>query len=118
VKKLGRSKVHRYSAEFRHRVIKSILEDNLSVSDAESRYGVSNQSIYRWLDGSNSQTSVGMSKDKEESDDKLKQRLEALEEELRLERLRSTAYKQMIKEAEEYFNISIEKKSGSKQSKK
>jgi len=59
-----------------------------------------------------------MSKDKEESDDKLKQRLEALEEELRLERLRSTAYKQMIKEAEEYFNISIEKKSGSKQSKK
>lgn len=91
----------------------------MSVSEAENRYGVSNQSIYRWLDGNNSFTSTAMGKNKEEvSDDKLKQRLEALEEELRLERLRSRAYKQMIKEAEEYFNISIEKKSGSKQSKK
>ena len=118
MKKLGRKKVNRYPSTFRLRVIKSILEDKVSVSEAETRYGVSNQSIYRWLDGNKPKTSESMSKSPKEDQEQLKARLKALEEELRLERLRTLAYKQMIKEAETYFNISIEKKSGSKQSKK
>lgn len=45
-------------------------------------------------------------------------RIEELEEELRLEKLKREAYQQMIKIAEERFKISIKKKFGTKQSNK
>jgi transposase len=117
VKKIGRKKVYRYTDEYRYRVLESILAGGLGVYEAARRYGVGVQSIYRWLD----QMEKGNSRmrDKKKGDkEKLEERLKALEEELRLERLRSQAYKEMIRQAEAHFNIAIEKKSGPKQSKK
>lgn len=117
MKKIGRKRVGKYTATFKTKVLRSILEEGLSVVEASKRYSVSDQSIYNWLDGK--QRSIEM--DKKESvntSDTTKEDLEALREALRLERLRVKAYEQLIKEAESYYNISIEKKSGSKQSKK
>ena len=124
MKKIGRTHVHRYSSAFREKVIRSILEEGLSVSEARKRYGFSrSQTLYRWLDELEKTTDSMSKKDNSSKQDTSKKdadqsELEALREELRLERLRSAAYKQMIKQAEAYFNIRIEKKSGSKPSRK
>ena len=113
----------RYDGDFRSKVLGSILEGDLGVYEAATRYGITNTTIYRWLDAIENKT-TGMRK-KSAKDQKsqakpndLSKELARLKEELRLERLRSQAYQEMIKHAEAYFNISIEKKSGSKQSKK
>ena len=126
MKKLGRKKVGCYSPSFRHRVIKSILEEGLTANEAARRFGLSNSvTIYRWLDKLDKEKIAPMEKDSikakttgQDSEKRAKAELEALKEELRIERLRSAAYKQLIKEAEDYYKIPIEKKSGSKPSKK
>lgn len=118
MKKLGRKKVGKYTESFRLRVIKSILEQDLGVHEAARQYGVSYMSIYRWLDQGSNTADTKMSKKEQRDKQKLEERLKALEEQLRIEQLRTQAYQEMIKQAEQYYNISIEKKSGSKQSKK
>ena len=110
--------MYRYSKEYRYRVLQSILDEGLGVHESARRYGVGVQSIYRWLDQLEKGNSTRMTDKKKEDGQKLEDRLKALEEELRLERLRSQAYKELIKQAEAYFNIRIEKKSGPKPSKK
>ena len=47
MKRIGRKKVHRYTPEFRKRVLRSILEDQLGVYEASKYYGISEQSIYK-----------------------------------------------------------------------
>lgn len=103
----------------------SILEGQLGVCQAATRYGISRMSIYRWLDALENNTdqlkkqkSKGAKAKEQSKKGDLSEEVSRLQEALRMERLRSQAYQEMIKQAETYFNISIEKKSGSKQSKK
>lgn len=44
-----RGKTFRYSRHFREEVLREIRRDNLTVLEAGNYYGVSFQSIYRWL---------------------------------------------------------------------
>lgn len=125
MKKLGRKKINRYSPDFRRKVVSSILEGQLGVCQAATRYGISRMSIYRWLDALENNTdqlkkqkSKGAKAKEQSKKGDLSEEVSRLQEALRMERLRSQAYQEMIKQAETYFNISIEKKSGSKQSKK
>ncbi|NNL16627.1 MAG: transposase [Flavobacteriaceae bacterium] len=127
--KLGRSKP-RYSDSFKALIIKKLIEQDYSIVELSRQYGVSTRTITRWIDrftnGNNSislhsQTQKTLNKRKSHQDDSkeaLLKQIEQLEASLEKEKMRSQAFKTMIEIAQKKFNISIEKKSGSKQSKK
>lgn len=126
--KLGRLKP-RYSESFKSQIIKELLEQKSSIIELSKYYGVPSMTITRWIDkftnGNNSislegQTHVELKKENQQEGSKeaLEKRIEKLESMLEEEKLRSKAYKKMIEIAQKRFNISIEKKSGTKQSKR
>lgn len=125
--KLGRTKP-RYSESFKTKIISEVIERDVSIVELSRYYGVSQKTITRWLDrftnGNNSisldsQTHAELKKEEQQSEsiEALQKRITQLESLLKNEKLRSAAYKTMIEIAQEKFNISIEKKSGPKQSK-
>lgn len=117
MKKLGRKRVHRYPLDFRTKIIRIILEGGMGILECSRHYGLSSQTIYNWLnemESSKDKEDIGEGLEGKEAD--LSKEVRRLEEELRLERLRSESYREMIKQAESHFNILIEKKSGSKPS--
>lgn len=110
-----------FSLGFKMMVIEQVLNGHLSKNEASRRYGIKGHStITRWIRKLHPEPSVQLlkksNKNKEESS--AEKRIKELEEALRVEKLRSLAYKTMIEIAEEKFQIPIEKKSDSKQSKK
>ena len=127
--KTGR-KLPRYSESFKKLLVKKVVEGEASCLIISRQYGVSSMSLYRWLDRYGLEFSVNFDSKEEESKknnvstnqkkgkDWCTKRIEELEEEVRMEKLRRLAYEQLIKIAEERFEISIEKKYGTKQSRK
>ncbi|MEL6140761.1 MAG: transposase [Bacteroidota bacterium] len=115
MKKLGRKRVSRYPLAYRTQILNRILKEDLGVRQAAREYGVASITIYRWLNQMEEEEHKKPTEAFSEDED-LASRVKCLEEALRLEQLRSAAYREMIQQAEAYFNISIEKKSGSKPS--
>lgn len=126
MKKIGRKKVWRYPLSFRQQMVKLILEQELPIRELSSRYGVAKWTLYRWLDEYSTTRVNSMKKGEDKKGKPISSEdiptkdmeLALLREELRIERLRTAAYKEMIHQAEQYYKIQIEKKSGSKQSNK
>ena len=119
----------RYSVKYKKRLVREVIDGGLSALEVARRYNVSSASMYRWLDEfgdeiiSNfelNQANKPMSSTpkNESNQENNSSRIEELEEELRLEKLKREAYQQMIKVAEERFKISIKKKFGTKRSDK
>ena len=128
--KYGR-KSKRHTEAFKKRLVKDAITNEVGVSLLEKRYGVSQTSIYRWLDkyGSEYIFDIGGKKSKGEMKEEeaelsdypeslSQSRIKELEEELRVEKMRNEGYKKLIELAEEEHGISIAKKYGTKQFKK
>jgi len=124
-------KLPKYSEQFKKKIVRLVIEDGYSPVEAAKRHDIGNASIYRWLDkyGDEINGNFELNQVKEPMSSPRKKeskkgpnqetnssRIEELEEELRLERLKREAYQKMIKIAEERFKISIKKKYGTKQS--
>ncbi|MDX2248157.1 MAG: transposase [Bacteroidia bacterium] len=117
-----------YSETFKTEVVKQIESGKLSVLEASREYAIGgSMTVYRWVNkyGTKS-TEMKRSEKKEKPEEVLAAELRARElsaevtalKRLReFERLRSESYLQMIKRAEEKFQLPIEKKSGAKRSK-
>jgi len=126
----------KYSDQFKKKIVRQIIDDGYSPLEIVRLHDIGSSSVYRWLnkyeDEINGNFELKQSKgsmsspqknQKKESGKKPDQetnssRIEELEEELRIEKLKREAYQQMIKIAEERFKISIKKKYGTKQSDK
>lgn len=117
-----------YSETFKSEVVKQIESGKLSVLEASRQYEIGgSMTVYRWLTKyGTKETEMKPTGKKEKlesvsaselSTRELSAEVAALKRLLELERLRSESYLQMIKLAEEKFQIPIEKKSGAKQSK-
>jgi len=119
-----------YSVQFKKKIIRQVIEDGYTPLEVSRRHDIGKTSIYRWLDKFGeeindnfelNQVKEPMSSptkkepNNEEQESTNTSRIEELEEELRIERLKRKAYQQMIKIAEERFKISIKKKYGTKQ---
>jgi len=130
VTKYGR-KLMRHTEAFKKRLVKDAITNEVGVSLLEKRYGVSQTSIYRWLDkyGSEYIFDIGDKKSKGEMKEEepelsdypesiSQSRIKELEEELRIEKMRNAGYKKLIELAEEEHGISITKKYGTKQFRK
>lgn len=129
--KFGR-KLPYYSEAFKKKLVKKVIAGEESCVIVARQHDVSTSSLYRWLDCYGLEFSVNFessieiepkqnrvdSKKNKKDKDWCSKRIEELEEQVRMEKLRRVAYEQMIKIAEERFEISIEKKYGTKQSKK
>jgi len=122
------SKWSSYSEEFRQEVVEQVLSGKMSSNQARRHYGIGGkETVHKWvreyqaLSNHFLRTST-MKNQPNENEDQTKEELlaelEALKRLLSLERKRSEAYLTMIKLAEQQFNLSIEKKSGAKRSKK
>ncbi|MDX2249535.1 MAG: IS630 transposase-related protein [Bacteroidia bacterium] len=117
-----------YSETFKTEVVKQIESGKLSVLEASRQYAIGgSMTVYRWVKkyGTKS-TEMKRSEKKEKPEEvmaaelrarELSAEVAALKRLLEFERLRSESYLQMIKLAEEKFQIPIEKKSGAKRSK-
>ena len=103
---------------FKMRVIQDVLSGAETMESASRKYGIKGHStVAKWmrkLEETNLHFSLKESSKKKD----LESRIKELEEALAFEKLKSRAYEEMIKLAESELNISIEKKSDTKQSKK
>ncbi len=118
-----------YSVEFKKKLVREVIDGGFSALEVARRHEIGKASIYRWLDkfGDEIIGNFELNKVKEQMSSPPKNesnnetnssRIEELEEELRIEKLKREAYQQMIKIAEERFKISIKKKFGTKRSDK
>lgn len=123
-----RKKDRTYTPTFKKQVVDRVMSCEMSVSEASHHYGIGgSMTIYRWLTKYAPEwreipatVPASMSqKEKKEigSTEELAAELAALKRLLEFERVRSETFLTMIKLAEEKHGISIEKKSGAKQSK-
>lgn len=126
-------KLPKYSEQFKKKLVRQVIDDGYSPLEVARRHDIGDASIYRWLDKYEDEISgnfelnqvkgIMPSPSKKEPSKKSNKetnssRIEELEEELRIEKLKREAYQQMIKIAEERFKISIKKKYGTKPSDK
>lgn len=123
-----RKKIFTYTESFKRQVVSRVMSCEMSVSEASTHYGIGGRNtIYSWLNKYAPEwrkipegSKEIMSKKEEKSpvfEEELAAELSALKLLLKAERIRSEAFLTMIKLAEEKYGISIEKKSGAKQSK-
>jgi len=121
-----RRQVNRFSDELKLKVVKEYLSTSISQEELKHKYGFGgNSNLSRWLrkfdipkpDNSFIKKHEVMSKEVSKSKSELGQeaRIKKLESELSYEKLRTEALSTMIDIAEDKFNISIRKKSGTKQ---
>jgi transposase-like protein len=118
----------KYSETFKLQVIQAVLKGTLTKEAARELYGIRSKSaILEWTrqysgeKGYDKKGRVLKKKGKKTTKDQLSEqakRILALEEDLRIEKLKVTLSNTMIDIAEEEFGINIRKKSGAKQSKK
>ena len=124
MKKFGRIKP-RYSQSQKDVIVQEIISGRLKVQESSRHYGIPPTTIFRWLDVyTNGKNSINLesnqvSKMKEDlTKEDFEAKIKLLEKALEDERYKSEAYKTMIEIAEKEFSIKIEKKSGTKQSKR
>jgi len=121
-----RRKVNFFPDELKLRIVKEYLETNKSIRELSENYGFgSGGTIYNWIrkfDISipndkeiHKQTIMLKESNKSKQEVELESKLKKLESELAYERLRTEALNTMIDIAEDKFEISIRKKSGTKQ---
>ena len=108
-----------YSYEFKMRVIDLVLNGEESLTSASRRFGIMGHStIAKWIRKlEESNVDLILKKKKLPSSD-YEARIQELEKALAYEKLRSRAYEEMIKIAEDELKISIKKKPNTKQSKR
>lgn len=115
-------KVNQYTDEFKLKIVEEVLSGKITKEECRYRYGIKgNSTVLRWIrkfTGSYTRFPNMSIEPKSSEIDRLREQLRLLKNELEYERLKSTAYLEMIKIAEEDLNISIRKKSGAKRSKK
>jgi len=111
-----------YSDSLKQKVLRTILEEGIGPSEAAHRFGIKNDSSVRnWINKYN--TNELFMPEKESSTHEyqgLKKRdllvkIKELEQKLSLECMRSESFDMMLKLAESELNISIRKKSFTKQ---
>jgi len=125
MKKFGRVKP-RYSQTQKDVIVQEILSGNLNVQESSRHYQIPPTTIFRWLDAyTNGKNSINLGsnqfsnmKKEDLTKEDYKAKIKLLEKALEHERYKSEAYKTMIEIAEKEFSIKIEKKSGTKQSKR
>ena len=106
---------------FRYKVVSDYLSQGGSFKEAARRNDISDGTLQRWIsifahssEFETELTEKGNDMDTEEKK-KLEKRIKELEKALVYSNLRADAYCKMIDVAEEVLNISIRKKSGTKQ---
>ncbi|MFA6367973.1 MAG: transposase [Bacteroidales bacterium] len=106
---------------FRYKVVSDYLSQGGSFKEAARRNDISDGTLQRWIrifapssEFETELTEKGNDMDTEEKK-KLEKRIKELEKALEYSNLRADAYSKMIDVAEEVLNISIRKKSGTKQ---
>ncbi len=121
-----RRRVNQFPDDLKIKIVKEYFETNQSLKELSNKYGFgSGDTIYRWIrkfdiskpDAKEIHKVSIMSKEvgKSKHELELESKLKKLESELAYERLRTEALSTMIDIAEDKFNISIRKKSGTKQ---
>ena len=116
-----------YSEEFKERVITAYQNSNESVSQIAHRYGVNRDTFSSWVYRRNSSNVSKQSatfaalppssmKKEEMSPEMMSSRINELEHQLSVERMRSESLSKMIAIAERELKIDIRKKTGAKQS--
>ena len=121
-----RRKVNQFPDDLKLEIVKEYLSTGISQKELKQKYGFGGGStIYRWIrkfdipkpDDDFFNKQEVMSKEVRKSKSELEQeaRIKKLESELAYERLRTEALSTMIDIAEDRFEISIRKKSGTKQ---
>lgn len=106
---------------FRYKVVSDYLSQGGSFKEAARRNDISDGTLQRWIsifahssEFETELTEKGNDMDTEEKK-KLEKRIKELEKALEYSNLRADAYSKMIDVAEDVLNISIRKKSGTKQ---
>ncbi|MBK8807615.1 MAG: transposase [Bacteroidales bacterium] len=114
--------IKHYSDEFKKSVVQEVLDGLLSKEEARQRYGIKgNSAVLNWIRKFDQSKDRNMKSKEDAQSDRKTLELEAenrrLREELAMEQLRVRALNVMIDLAETDLNVSIRKKSGTKQSK-
>ena len=116
-----------YSEEFKERALAAYHNSNESVSMTAERFGIKRDTFSSWVyrkrhvpdsakdDNLAAFNSTGMKKE-EVSSEAMLDRIEHLEHQLSVEKMRSESLSKMIEIAERELKIDIRKKSGAKQS--
>ena len=121
-----RRRVNQFSDDLKLKIVKEYFETDQSIRELSIKYGFgSGGTIYKWIrkfDISkpdykeiHKQTIMSNEIGKSKHELELESKLKKLESELAYERLRTEALNTMIDIAEDKFEISIRKKSGTKQ---
>jgi len=116
-----------YSKEFKERALTAYQNSNESVSMIAHRYGISRDTFSSWVyrkktafDSRKSDTFASLNstsmKKKEMSQEEMSVRINELEHQLALEKMRAESLSKMIDIAERELKIDIRKKTGAKQS--
>ncbi len=119
-----RSKVKRYTDEFRYEVVNEYISTAISLRELKEKYGLtSNTTLYKWMrkfgikkpTEEQLQIQRAMIKESKKSkrEEELEEKVKALEKALKEERLKAKALSTLIDVAERELKISIRKKSGS-----
>ena len=111
-----------YSEALKQKVLRTILEEGIGPSEAAHRFGIKNESSVRnWINKYNANSLIldkretSLSVEKGLKKQELILKIKELEQKLSLERMRSDSFEMMLKLAESELNISIRKKSFTKQ---
>ncbi len=114
----------KYTEEFKWKVVKEVLDGHLTKEAARILYGIKgNSDILYWMrqySGIENYKEGGLPLKQSEDMAKLKaeielqDRLNALEEQLSIEKLRADLWQKMVEVAEKELNIDIKKKYGSR----
>jgi transposase-like protein len=122
-----KGKLTRYSMSFKWQVVQAVLRGDVTKESAKGVYGIkSNSAVLEWMrkfSGSENLSNMqGGSKgillmEVNNEQQKLRERIKQLEEELRKANLRADLWQTMIEVAEEHLKIDIKKKYGAQPSK-
>lgn len=119
VQKLRRTR--RYGASFKRNLVKQYTSGQHTVSELMKLYGVSDNSIYKWIHQYSpfNQEGIIVIEQAESSSEKLKAyeaRIKALEQSLGKKQMMIEYYEKLIEMAESHYEIDIKKNSDTKSS--
>lgn len=108
-----------FSKEFKLKVCELVISGEMTMKEAREHYNIKgSSSITYWIRkfGLLTEPTTALSTEKEQDPELLRQRIKQLEEQLKLEKIRTEGLNIMIDLAEKHNNISIKKKNSTKQS--